>query len=216
MHQKFDETQSPFGEIYITMESHQKKRNKSKDSEGGDINSNNSSHINLDEKVIYSGKRTLYKYLPLFGAIFIFLLPSIASVVLSIQYHKQCSYHQQIVPITQTYGTLCFFLFIFIGIVQTKLYSKPKSVYGILTLVLILCVIVEALFVVTLVKLQYNRTSKLARDEERCTSQMMFYLKALVAIFVLQMCYLVLFVIFSSKICNQQLGVSPAKICDSA
>ena len=215
MYQKIDETQSSFEEIYIAMESHQMKTKKSKESEGGIINNSDSYDINLDEKLIYSGKRTLYKFLPVFGAIFIFLLPSITSVVLSIQYHKQCLYHQQIVPIIQTYGTLSFFLFIFIGIVHAKLYSKSKSVYGILTLVLILCVIVESLFVMALVKLQYNRTLKLARDEERCTYQIMFYLKALVPIFVLQMCYLVLFVIFSIKMCNQQQGVSRPKICDS-
>ena len=161
------------------MESHQTKLNKSKQSKYGDIKNNDLYHTKLDEKVICYGKRTFHKYLPLCGAIFIFLLPSISSAVLSIQYHKQCSYHQQIVPIIQTYGTLSSLPFIFISIVHTKRYMKSKSVCGMLTLVLILCVIVEVLFVMALVKLQYNRTSKMERDEEGCNYQMMFYLKLL-------------------------------------
>ena len=202
--------QQPWEEIHLSIEHGEGGKKE------GPAETNNETDINQSqlpesfEKITNFGKATVRKYLPLFfflATIFVLLIPGSTSLVFSLRYYKQCLYHHHAVYIFEIYGTLCLVVFIFISIVQLKFCTNSKPLYGITTLILVLCIFTEFLFIMIMVNLETQENkdasgqvdSKLNQDKKNCTSQMMFYLKAFIIIGGVQICFATLFLIFGVK-----------------
>ena len=143
----------------------------------------------------------LFKFIPLLlflGAIVLFLLPCLTSIILSLQYQKQCIYHHHGVYIMDIYATLCCLAFALILYNSSEFSSKSKLVYGVVMLIMTLSIMVEISFAIVMVKQNtIKENSKLNQRGKTCTSQIKLYLKALTGMSALQ--FLVLSVTFDIK-----------------
>ena len=109
-------------------------------------NINQSQLKKILEKITRFSKNAIFKFTPLFlflGAIVLFLLPCLASIILSLQYQKQCIYHHHGVYIMDIYATLCCLAFALIVYNSSKFSSKSKLVNGIIILIMNLSIMVE-------------------------------------------------------------------------
>ena len=202
--------QRPWEEIYLSMEHGENSRKEAPAETNIEIHISQSELPESFQKIAIFGKATVRKYLPLFvflATIFVLLIPGSTSLVFSLQYYKQCLYHNHAIYIFDIYGTLCLMAFIFIAIVHLKFCTNSKLLYGIITLILVLCIFTEFLFIMIMLNLETQENkdasghvdSKLSQDKKNCTSQMMFYLKAFITIGGLQICFATFFLIFCKK-----------------
>ena len=202
--------QQSWEEIYLSMVHGEGSRREAPAETNNEIDISQSELPKSFEKITIFGKATVRKYLPLFfflATIFVLLIPGSTSLVFSLRYYKQCLCHHHAVYIFDIYGTLCLVAFIFIIIVHLKFCNNSKPLHGIITLILVLCIFTEFLFIMIMVNLETQENkdasgrvdSKLTQDKKNCTSQMMFYLKAFITIGGLQICFATFFLIFCKK-----------------
>ena len=178
-------------------------------------NTNQSQQEKIPEKIIQFRKNALFKFIPLLlflGAIVLLLLPCLTSIILSLQYQKQCIYHHHGVYIMDIYATLCCLAFALILYNSSEFSSKSKLVYGVVMLIMTLSIMVEISFAIVMVKQNTIKdNSKLNQRGKTCTSQIKLYLKALTGMSVLQISFLVLSVTFDIKKKNT-LELSPTGV----
>ena len=202
--------QQPWEEIYLSMEHGEGSKKEAPAETNNEIDINQSQLPESFEKTTNFGKATVRKYLPFFfflAAIFVLLIPGSTSLIFSLRCYNQCLYHHHAVYIFEIYGTLCLVVFIFIGVVHLKFRTNSKPLYGIITLILVLYIFTEFLFIMIMVNLETQENkdasgqadSKLNQDKKNCTSQMMSYLKAFITIVGLQICFETLFLIVGVK-----------------